>query len=54
MEYLIALLLIVVYPQFKIGCKEIIYDLALVVLMPIKWIRLLFEWIYKSIRNELL
>lgn len=51
MEYLVVLLLIVIYPQFKRGCNEIIYDLALLVLMPIKWTRLLVEWIYKKYKK---
>lgn len=45
MEYLLIILLIVIYPYFKVGAEELILDIVSILLIPVK----LFIFIRESI-----
>ena len=51
MEYLLILLLIVIYPYFKEGAEELILDIISVLLIPVKLFILIRESI-KKWRNK--
>lgn len=54
MEYLVVLILIIIYPYFKKGAEELILDIVSVLLIPVKLFIIIKQWIKQwKTRNTL-
>lgn len=54
MEYLVVLILIIIYPYFKKGAEELILDIVSVLLIPVKLFIIIKQWVKKwKTRNTL-